>query len=160
MTMYRIALLALTAAALVACQKPAADRDAAPATPAPGSATPPSASNPMPGSAVRIALDRTSYRSRDDVKLTITNESQRQLGYNACTRTVERESAGGWTAVPEPDRVCTMELRLLEGGATVNEQTDLPAVAAGRYRLTIQFSDESAANGAPVLGVSQPFTVQ
>lgn len=157
--MNRIALLALTTLLVVACQKPA-DHDATPATPAPGSAAPPSASNPMPGSTVRITLDRTSYRSRDDVRLSITNDSQRELGYNACTRTVERESGGGWTAVSEPDRVCTMELRLLAGGATVNEQTDLPAVTAGRYRIMLRFSDESAADGAPVLGVSQPFTVQ
>lgn len=159
MTMNRTVLLIVAAALVAACQK-AADRDAAPATPAPGSAAPPSSSSPMPGSAVRIALDRTSYRSSDDVKLTITNDSQRELGYNACTRTVERESAGSWTEVPEPDRMCTMELRLLAGGSTVTEQTDLPPVAAGRYRIVLHLSDESAADGAPVVGVSQPFMVQ
>ena len=114
----------------------------------------------MTSSGVRVVLDRTTYRSRDDVKLTLINETQRELGYNACTRVVEREAQGRWTAVPEPDRVCTMELRLLSGRATANEQTDLPALSAGRYRIALRFVDESGGEGAPLRGVSEPFTVQ
>ena len=150
--MTRIASLALLALLAAGCRAPAVESDtAAPAQPAPAPS--------MPGSDVRIALDRASYRSGDDVKLTITNSSQRNLGYNACTRVVERESNGAWTAVPEPERVCTMELRLLNRGESVTEQTDLPAVSRGRYRIALQFHDESA-SGAPVRALSAPFAVE
>lgn len=144
-----LALLALLAAG---CSAPAAESDtASPAQPAPAPS--------MPASEVRITLDRETYRSRDDVKLTITNASQRNLGYNACTRVVERESNGSWTAVPEPDRVCTMELRLLNRGESVTEQTDLPSVPRGRYRLALQLHDESA-TGGPIRAQSAPFAVE
>lgn len=153
-------LLTVAVGLALACQQqPAGDTPDA-ATPAPAPPTPPAASPSMPNPGVEITLDRSTYRSRGDVSLTVTSRSARDLGYNACTRIVEREVNGAWTAVPEPDRVCTMELRLLSAGQTVKEQTDLPAVAAGRYRMALMFSDVGASAGGPVRAVSAPFTIQ
>jgi hypothetical protein len=156
--MRRFVTIPLLALAL-GCQKPAAGTDTASAVPAPSGSIQPSPLPSMSSATIRLILDKAAYRPRDVVKLTITNDGQRNLGYNACTRVIEREAAE-WTAVPEPDRVCTMELRLLARGETVTEQTDLPALAAGRYRIVLSFSDESATAGAPVRGVSEPFTVR
>lgn len=114
----------------------------------------------MTEAGVTITLDRATYAPRADVGLTLTNNTGRDLGYNACTRIIERESGGAWTAVPEPDRVCTMELRLLARSQSVKEQTDLPATAPGRYRMAINFSDEGPAAAAPIRAVSAPFTIQ
>jgi hypothetical protein len=135
---------AIALALLVGCQKPPADSDSA----------------SMPSTTVRLVLDRATYGPGDDVKLTITNDTPRELGYNACTRVVERESGAGWIEVPEPDRVCTMELRPLARAETVTEQTDVPPLPAGRYRIALTFSDESASPGEPVRAVSEPFTVR
>ncbi len=151
-------IVVVALAAIAGCQKPGTESDTVPATPAPGGSTQ-SPSPSMPSTTVRLVLDRGSYRARDMVKLTISNDGQQNLGYNACTRTIEREDAGGWTAVPEPDRVCTMELRLLARGETVSEQTDLPALSAGRYRIAMRFSDESPTPSGPVRAASAPFTV-
>jgi hypothetical protein len=149
-------LLALSAA----CGKAAVQSDTASAAPAPSGSMQPTPAPSMPSATPKLVLDRATYASRDDVKLTLTNDTHRNLGYNACTRVIEREAGAGWTAVPEPDRICTMELRLLARGETVSEQTDLPALAAGRYRIALSFSDESADAGTPVRGVSEPFTVR
>lgn len=171
--MNRIVLLGLLAA-VAACRTQPAPADTASANPAPSGSQGPAAGAPAPSGTVQpspappmssatitLVLDRTTYRPTDMVQITMKNDAQRNLGYNACTRTVERESATAWAAVPEPDRVCTMELRLLARGETVTEQTDLPAgVAPGRYRIVLSFSDQSPTPGAPVRGVSEPFTVR
>ena len=151
-----ITLLALSAG----CGTAAVQSDTAAAAPAPSGSMQPSPAPSMSSATLKLVLDRATYGPRDDVKMTITNDAQRNLGYNACTRVIEREAGAEWTPVPEPDRVCTMELRLLARGETVSEQTDLPALAAGRYRIALSFSDESAAAGTPVRGVSEPFTVR
>jgi len=114
----------------------------------------------MPPTAVEVRLDKSSYPSRADVKLTLVNNARRTLGYNACTRQVERESGGGWTVVPEPDRVCTMELRILDANETVTEQTDLPQLQPGRYRIALNFSDEASGSGGPIRATSSPFDVR
>lgn len=154
----RALITALLLCTAVACKPPAADSAGeslfADTTPASN----PSA--PMTGD-VQLTLDRASYAAGAQVTLTIRNRTPRELGYNACTRVVERESGGRWSQVPEPDRMCTMELRLLAGGATVNEGTELPDVlAAGRYRLTLAMHDESSSSGEPLTAASRPFDVR
>lgn len=111
---------------------------------------------------VRLTLDAASYAPGAMVKLTMTNHTSRDLGYNACTRVVEREQSGGgrWAAVPEPDRVCTMEIRTLPANGNVTESTDLPAtLEAGRYRLVLNFHDEGGPGGR-LLGRTAPFDVR
>ena len=161
-----IHLLIVLAAGLGACQR--VDEPPQGAAPAPSGSTSaasiptptPTDSTPMTSTGVNITLDRAQYRPRDMVTLTIDNVSGRDLGYNACTRRIEREAAGRWAEVPEPDRVCTMELRLLARGEKVTERTDLPALSAGRYRITVAFSDQSPTPGAAIRAVTAPFTVQ
>lgn len=161
MNIARTFLIVAAAAMAAGCQKTAGGDAAEPAPPVPPATSTPSAdSATMSNPGVQVTLDRTSYNAGAMVTLTLVNGTARDLGYNACTRIVEREVSGAWTAVPEPDRVCTMELRLLAKGETVKEQTDLPAAAAGRYRIALNFSDESASAGAPVRAVSAPFTIQ
>ena len=160
--MSRTRLVVLFAFAALGCQQRAGETDTPSAAPAPlpgDTMQHPSSTPPMTSTGVRVVLDQDTYRSRGDVQLTLINETSRELGYNACTRVVERESAGTWTAVPEPDRVCTMEIRSLAANARVTEPTDLPALAPGRYRIALRFFDEGG-GGGPLRGVSTPFTVQ
>jgi hypothetical protein len=157
--MIRVSIVVLLALG-ASCQKAAVQADTAAAAPAPSGPMQPSPAPTMPSATPKLVLDRATYSSRDDVKLTITNSTHRNLGYNACTRVIEREAGAQWAPVPEPDRICTMELRLLARGETVTEVTDLPALGAGRYRIALSFSDESATAGTPVRGVSDPFTVR
>ena len=144
-------------ATLAACRTAAEDAEPAPPAQAPAATTPAPA---MSDTSVQLTLDRATYAPGANVTLTLTNRDQRELGYNACTRIVEREANGVWTVVPEPDRICTMELRLLDRGQTVKEQTDLPRTSAGRYRLAINFSDESSSAGGPLRVTSAPFEIK
>jgi len=67
--------------------------------------------------------------------LTLDNGSKEQVGYNLCTSALET-SAG--RAVPT-GRICTMELRTLEPGKTVNYPYKLPVnMTAGNYRFVTQ----------------------
>jgi hypothetical protein len=151
-----VVLLALCAS----CQKAAVQADTAAAAPAPSGSMQPTPAPPMSSATLKLVLDRSTYRPRDNVRITVTNDVQRNLGYNACTRVIERETGADWTVVPEPDRICTMELRLLARGETVTEETDLPALPAGRYRIALSFSDQSPEAGAPVRGLTEPFVVR
>lgn len=111
--------------------------------------------------AVKLTLDRSSYRAGAQVRLTLANATNRSFGYNACTRAIEQQRDGVWVPFPEPDRVCTMELRLLEANAKVAEQTELPAsIPRGTYRLALSVSDESASPGGPQRVISPTFTVE
>lgn len=154
-------LIVTVGAAAMACRTASEDAEPAPPAQAPPAATPGTTPTPaMADTSVQLTLDRATYAPGGNVMLTLTNRGQRELGYNACTRIIERESNGAWTAVPEPDRVCTMELRLLDRGQTVKEQTDLPRTTAGRYRLALNFSDESANAGGPLRVTSAPFDIR
>jgi hypothetical protein len=116
---------------------------------------------------VTVTPDRTAYAPGADVSLRIENKSDMLLGYNACTRRVEKESGSEWIEIAEPDRVCTMELRLLAARATVTETTELPSsLASGRYRLVLSLSPEPSAGEPPgerrepVLAASTVFRVE
>ena len=131
------------------------------------SAPPPSADTSPPESAarmpdnagVRLTLDRSSYRPGADVTITLTNGTRQTFGYNECTRTIERQEGSGWTAVAEPDRICTMHLALLQPNSTASARTDLPAnIRAGSYRLSLALSDETS-NAAGPRVYSSVFTV-
>jgi hypothetical protein len=57
-----------------------------------------------------------------------------RLGYNLCTAHLERRVADDWEAVPS-DRICTMELRILEPDSSARYEYGLPAgLAPGEYR--------------------------
>jgi hypothetical protein len=127
-----------------------------------------SSSEPANGttSPIAITVDRETYSPGAEVGLRIENRSDSRFGYNACPRRVEREADSGWVTIPEPDRVCTMEIRMVEPRSTKTDRTDLPgALEPGRYRLLISFLQEPEAGAAPgeprrVLAASNVFRVQ
>lgn len=116
---------------------------------------------------VTVTVERATYAPGSEVTLRIANRSDQRFGYNACTRTVERESGASWVMVPEPDRVCTMELRILEARSTVTARTELPrSLDQGRYRLLLSLLREPDAPAAPggqpdrLTVASNPFRVE
>ena len=116
----------------------------------------PRATDGASGSSVELRADRDSYRSGDRVTLALTNRTEHRWGYNACSRTVERESAGGWVAVAEPDRVCTMELTLLAPRGGASATTELPqAMPEGRYRIVLALSREDSTGAGHTRVASQ-----
>ena len=113
-----------------------------PATPSGDTGSP--SPQQSPASGVVIALDRASYSPGSRVELRLTNHTTDRLGFNPCTRSIERRVGGAWTLILERDRVCTMQLYLLEPHATRVESTDLPAsLERGTYRLVLSFTREN-----------------
>jgi hypothetical protein len=111
---------------------------------------------------VQVTTDRSSYRAGDPITLTVHNGSADTVAFNPCTRALEREQAGTWTAVPEPQRICTMEAWILAPGERRAGPTELPAdLAAGRYRAVLAFTVESARPSAERTEArSAPFAVE
>ena len=138
-----IALLTIAAGA-VACQT-AQRPDEAPGTAA-GSTT--------------LTLDRASYAAGATATMRITSQTRDTLGFNQCSsRSIERQEGSGWVPVPEPQRMCTMELRLLMPNETQTANTDLPAtLSAGTYRMVLRLGRQST-QGGEVRAVSAPFRV-
>jgi hypothetical protein len=121
------------------------------------------AAEQAPASGATIGLDRGSYAPGSRVELRLTNHTSDQLGFNPCTRSIERQLAnGGWTLIVERDRVCTMQLYLLEPRVTRVESTDLPpSLERGTYRLVLSFTRENAGTPAPSFrAVSGAFRVE
>jgi hypothetical protein len=72
----------------------------------------------------------------DSIALTLDNGAAEAVGYNLCTSTLERQTDDGWQPVPA-DRVCTMELRMLEPGQRADFPLQLqPELTAGAYRFS------------------------
>lgn len=116
----------------------------------------------VPGSqgGATLALDRTSYAPGATVTMRITSRTSDTLGYNPCAnRVVERQEGSNWVAHPEPDRMCTMELRLLMPNETVSNTTSLPGdLRSGIYRIVLSLSRQSRSGGT-VRAVSPAFSV-
>ncbi|MGH7710286.1 MAG: immunoglobulin-like domain-containing protein, partial [Gemmatimonadaceae bacterium] len=93
---------------------------------------------------VTLSLDKTTYDPGAAVVMSISSQRADTLGYNSCSdRSVERETPSGWVVHPEPNRMCTMELRLLLPSETQTAQTDLPAdLDAGTYRIVLRLRQE------------------
>jgi len=111
---------------------------------------------------VVLRTDKTQYHAGERMTLTLENRSASSYAFNPCTRSLEREEGGTWTAVPEPDRMCTMEAWILDPHGTRTGTTELPSpLAPGRYRVVVRMTVESP-QGAPapaVNAVSEPITV-
>jgi len=156
------ALMVVVFIAIAACRPGQADRDAA-ASPRGGSTQAVSQRR----SDVTITLDRTTYTPASTVQVTVTNGSLVVLGYNQCSsRTVERQSGQTWAAIPEPGRMCTMELRLLNPKETQTFGVTLPQNAtAGTYRLVLGLSRQGpvasdAQQTTSVQAYSEPFQIR
>ena len=116
-------------------------------------------------SSVTITLDRSSYGAGSTARVTLTNGSLIQLGYNQCSsRSFERQEGARWSAVPEPERICTMELRLLNPKETQTFSVTLPSVQPGTYRLVLNLNRQGPTAGDPqpntaVHAYSEPFRI-
>jgi hypothetical protein len=117
-------------------------------------------SQSTPTGGATLTLDRASYRPGATVNMRIASQTRDTLGFNQCSsRVVERQEGTRWVPHPEPDRMCTMELRLLMPNETQTATTDLPAtVTAGTYRMVLTLSRQSTTPGE-VRAVSAPFRV-
>jgi hypothetical protein len=132
----------------------------------PGSDTGTPSPQQSPASSVTIGLDRTSYAAGAQVQLRLTNHTAETLGFNPCTRSIERRQDDAWSLIVETGRVCTMQLYLLNPHATRTEATELPAgLERGTYRVVLAFTREGP-NVTPqtpastIRAVSAPFEVQ
>lgn len=76
--------------------------------------------------------------SADTIMITLFNRSSRDVGYNLCASALERRSGSNWVPVPTvPDRVCTMELRMLPPGQRASYRSVyVTPLQPGEYRVT------------------------
>jgi hypothetical protein len=89
-----------------------------------------------PANDVHLSVRPESATPGDSMTLTLRNETAEQIGYNLCTSSLQRQTAGGWEPVPS-DVVCTMELRTLEPDQDASYRTALPDdLSSGRYRYS------------------------
>ncbi|CAN5703241.1 hypothetical protein BH23GEM6_BH23GEM6_19090 [soil metagenome] len=109
-----------------------------------------------PDQQVSLDVQPTALSPGEAVTLTLSNRTPWPIGYNLCTSSLERESAGTWQPVPE-DRICTMELRLLDPDERSELQLQLPAdLAPASFRYTANVEDRGSME--PVS--SPPFQVR
>jgi hypothetical protein len=121
-----------------------------------GAATPEGAAATGPG--VALAVEPGRAAPGEEVELVLRNGSDGAVGYNLCTSVLEREAESGWEAVPS-DRVCTMELRMLEPGQDARFRLELPPdLAPGTYRFLTRV--ERMETGARDGVASDPFSVE
>ena len=100
---------------------------------------------------VTLRADATRYAPGDKPKLTLSNNSEGDVGYNLCFAFIdlERNEGGTWKPVTAhlgpPDTACTAPLFLLKPGATANGELILPTdLAPGTYRLVHKSDIEGA----------------
>ena len=147
-------------------------READTAGSAPAPTAQPDTSRPAPGGAVGetaavradsvvLRTDKTRYRAGEAMTLTLENRSASSYAFNPCTRALERDENAVWTAVPEPDRMCTMEAWILEPRARREGPTELPTpLEPGRYRVVVRMTKEQPGGEASaVVAVSEPITI-
>lgn len=110
---------------------------------------------------VTVSTTASSYTPGSRVGLRITNNTSSTLGYNACTRTLEHETNGNWNPIPEPNRMCTMQITLIEPGQTRSDATDLPnSLPVGTYRIVISMSRQEPGASGAIMARSNSFTVR
>jgi hypothetical protein len=125
--------------------------------PAPGAAAPSARAD-----SVVLRTDKSAYRAGEKMTLTFENRSARSYAFNPCTRTLEREENGTWTALPDEGRMCTMEAWILDANGTRTGTTELPTpLPAGRYRVVVRMTVETVGGSTapPINAVSDPITV-
>lgn len=165
--------LALATVLLTACTPAPQQADTTPSdSPPPASPqAPPSSSRQdtaLPASSdVELILDKSVYAAAAQVRMSIRSRATDTLGFNPCSRLIEREEGGRWMTYNEPTRMCTMELWLLQPQASRSATTELPAaIPRGTYRVVLLLSRQRTppANAPPSWGtvraVSAPFTIQ
>lgn len=123
---------------------------------------PPAASATVRSDSVVLRTDKSQYKAGENMTLTFENRSASSYAFNPCTRSLERESGGAWTLVPDEGRMCTMEAWILDPRGTRTGTTELPTtMTPGRYRVVVRMTVESpgAASASAITAVSDPITV-
>jgi hypothetical protein len=107
-----------------------------------------------------MTVEPASVAPGGAITVTLTNNSDQQLGYNLCPVALERMVGDEWEQRPErPAEVCTMELRVLDPGSSASyEHTIPPGVPPGSYRFTLRVEWPLGADQVGV--VSEPFEVR
>ena len=99
---------------------------------------------------VSLRVEPQTVAPGASIELILENESGAQIGYNLCTSALERVVNGTAQAVPS-DRICTMELRLLESSQNARYTLQLPAdLSAGDYRMVARIERMNSAEMAGV----------
>ena len=127
-----------------------------------------STTQPPAAGEVTVTLDRGLYAPGATISARVTSQSRDTLGYNQCSnRAIERHQNGNWFPVQEPNRMCTMELRLLMPNESQTVRMDLPSdVTPGTYRVILTLSRQrtappgSPANWGTVRAMSSSFRVE
>ncbi len=84
---------------------------------------------------VELRVEPTTLQAGDTATLILRNNSSVTLGYNLCPTALERKDGEMWQAIPS-ERMCTMELRMLEPGQEASYRYGLPTdLVAGDYRF-------------------------
>lgn len=125
-------------------------------------ATAPADADPRLGAAAAsgaLTTDRQSYAAGATGSLRLSNRYPHALGYNLCHSVLERRVGDQWrTAEGEDQRVCTMELRILEAAGTASYSFALASsLPAGEYRFRTQVENMSTGAREPL--VSNTFRV-
>jgi hypothetical protein len=98
-----------------------------------------------PSGDVAFTTDKPSYKTGEDVRATISNETASTIGFGACIDSIDAYNTDEWSPVYRPE-VCTAQFIFLESGKDYNFSlllTDIPT--AEKYRLSYVInSGESA----------------
>lgn len=109
-------------------------------------------------SGVSLSLEPGSPDPGDSVTLVLENGSDAEIGYNLCPSSLTRQAGSDWTVVPS-DRMCTMELRMLQPGGTDRFTLQLPDdLKPGTYRF--QTIVERTTGGGLETLVTEAFEIQ
>jgi len=116
--------------------------------------------NVPPGGELELSTDKSSYRSGEQIMITLVNPTSNSYAYNPCTRLIEREVSGSWVEHKEA-RICTMIAHILAPRSRRTERTELATgLEPGRYRVVLLLSPQGPAVPAPAgVRVSAPITV-
>lgn len=86
-----------------------------------------------------LTVEPSQARPGGEARLTLTNRSDHEIGYNLCPAVLDRRVDGEWERHPEaPTEICTMELRVLDPGDSDSFRHTLPgSLPAGTYRFSV-----------------------
>lgn len=100
------------------------------------------------GSDSLLRTSATLYAPGASGELILSNTLNHPIGYNLCTASLERRQGSTWVSAENGDRVCTMELRLLQPGGTASFRFTLRAdLPPGEYRYSTRLENMSTGVG-------------
>lgn len=110
--------------------------------------------------AVTLRVEPAAVSAGDSLKLVLENGLDEAVGYNLCTSGLEWRRGEAWAPIPS-DRICTMELRILEPGQQADfafVMPERPQLPAGEYRAVTGV--EHMTSGGRTEVRSDPFRVE